>query len=95
MSAGRPTPDSVSPRPAMPADGTRQLLQWGSSILGTGLLAALLLVTVLGGFTVTGATTNSGWFALIVALMCIPFGGLLLTLGAAKWLRNRAIARHR
>jgi hypothetical protein len=27
--------------------------------------------------------------------MCIPFGGLLLTLGAAKWLRNRAIARHR
>ena len=32
--------------------------------------------TVLGGFSRTGASTNSGWFALIVALMCIPFGGL-------------------
>lgn len=56
---------------------------------GAGLLAALLLVTLLGGFTRTGATTNTGWFALIVALMCLPFGGLLLTLGVAKWLRNR------
>ncbi|MDE3187037.1 MAG: hypothetical protein KGM96_05855 [Acidobacteriota bacterium] len=77
----------------MPNDGTRELLRWGSSIVGTGLLAALLLVTVLGGFTRTGATTNTGWFALIVALMCLPFGGLLLLLGVAKWLRNRAIAR--
>ncbi len=95
MSAARPTHDSVTSRPSMPPDGTRQLLQWGSSIVGAGILAAVLLETLLGGFTVTGATTNSGWFALIVALMCIPFGGLLLTLGVAKWLRNRAIARHR
>jgi TRAP-type C4-dicarboxylate transport system permease small subunit len=62
-------------------------------MVGTGLLAALLLVTVLGGFTRTGASTNTGWFALIVALMCLPFGGLLLTLGVAKWLRNRRIRR--
>jgi hypothetical protein len=74
-------------------DGTRQLLQWGSSMLGTGILAAILLETVLGGFSPTGASTNTGWFALILALMCIPFGGLLLTLGVAKWLRNRAIQR--
>jgi membrane-bound metal-dependent hydrolase YbcI (DUF457 family) len=73
----------------MPGDGTRQLLQWGSSMLGTGLLAVLLLLTLLGGFTRQGATTNAGWFALIVALMCLPFGGMLLTLGVAKWLRNR------
>ncbi len=78
-----------------PDDGTRQLLRWGASILGAGLLAALLLVTVLGGFSPTGASTNTGWFALIVALMCIPFGGLLLTLGGAKWLRNRALFRNR
>ena len=59
-------------------------------MLGAGLLAALLLETLLGGFSPTGASTNTGWFALIVALMCIPFGGLLLALGVAKWLRNRA-----
>jgi hypothetical protein len=62
-------------------------------MVGTGLVAALLLETVLGGFSRTGASTNTGWFALIVALMCLPFGGLLLALGVAKWLRNRRIAR--
>ena len=82
-------------RTAIADDGTRQLLQWGGSMVGVGALAALLLVTVLGGFSATGASTNTGWFALIVALMCIPFGGLLLALGIAKWLRNRAISRLR
>lgn len=74
-------------------DGTRQLLQWGGTMVGAGLAAALLLETVLGGFSPTGASTNGGWFALIVALMCLPFGGLLLALGVAKWLRNRSLAR--
>ena len=73
----------------MPDDGTRQLLKWGSSIVGTGVLAAVLLETVLGGFTRTGAHTNTGWFALILVLGGIPFGGMLLTLGVAKWLKNR------
>ena len=92
----KPAPNqSVQPRLAQPEDGTRQLLQWGGSMVGTGLLAAALLETVLGGFSPTGASTNTGWFALIVALMCIPFGGLLLALGVAKWLRNRRIARER
>ena len=76
-------------------DGTRQLLQWGGSTLGTGIVSALLLLTVLGGFSPTGASTNSGWFALIVALMCIPFGSLLLALGIAKSLRNRRLSRGR
>jgi hypothetical protein len=74
-------------------DGTRQLLQWGSSMVGAGVLAAILLQTLLGGFGPTGASTNTGWFALIIALMCLPFGGLLLTLGIAKWLRNRSLQR--
>lgn len=78
----------------MPDDGTRQLLRWGGSIVGTGLLAGVLLMTVLGGFTRTGAHTNAGWFALIVVLGCIPFGGMLLTLGVAKWLRNQRLARN-
>ena len=82
----------ATPQPArskIPGDGTRQLLQWGSSMAGAGLVAVLLLLTLLGGFTRQGATTNAGWFALIVAFMCLPFGGLLLTLGLAKWFRNR------
>ena len=84
--------ESATTPAGMPDDGTRQLLQWGGSMVGSGVLAAILLVTVLGGFTPTGATTNSGWFALIVALMCIPFGSLLLTIGVAKWFRNRSLA---
>jgi membrane-bound metal-dependent hydrolase YbcI (DUF457 family) len=91
MTAGRPI--SEPNRQAQPDDGTRQLLQWGGSMVGAGLLCILLLVTVLGGYSRNGASTNAGWFALIVALMCLPFGGLLLTLGVAKWFRNRSQAR--
>ena len=87
-------PHTAAIRSAPPADdGTRQLLQWGGSMVGAGVAAVVLLHTVLGGFTPTGATTNGGWFALIVALMAIPFGGLLLILGAAKWLHNRRMGR--
>lgn len=70
-------------------DGTRQLLISGAGLVGAGAGCAVLLVTVLGGYTHTGATTNGGWFALIVAMMTLPFGGLLLALGVAKWLRKR------
>ena len=76
-------------RHPLPNDGTRQLLQWGSSMVAIGLICVALLLTLLGGYSRTGASTNSGWFALIVALTCLPFGTLLLTLGVAKWLRNR------
>jgi hypothetical protein len=78
---------------ALPGDGTRELLQWGGTILGSGLLALLLLQTLLGGFSATGASTNTGWFALIIALGCIPFGSLLLGLGVAKWFRRRGLAQ--
>lgn len=74
-------------------DGTQQLLRWGGSMVTLGLVAMLLLETILGGFTATGAHSNAGWFALIIALMCLPFGSLLLALGLAKWLRNRAGTR--
>ena len=87
------SPTSNANRSTPPDDGTRQLLQWGGSMVGSGLFAVLLLVTVLGGYSRLGASTNAGWFALIVALMCLPFGALLLTLGLAKWLRNRRHAR--
>jgi hypothetical protein len=88
-------PHIPTSRNSQPDDGTRQLLQGGASILGSGILAGILLVTVFGGFSPIGAHTNAGWLALIAALMCIPFGALLLTLGVAKWFRNRRIARER
>ena len=81
-------------RPAKTAemtDGTPQLLRWGGGTVAVGVVAVIVLETLLGGISATGASTNSGWFALIVALMCIPFGGLLLALGVAKWLRNRSM----
>jgi uncharacterized membrane protein YidH (DUF202 family) len=79
--------------PLRMTDGTTQLLRGGASIVGTGLVALVLVLTVFGGVTRTGAHSNGGWLALIVALMCIPFGGLLLLLGLAKWFRNRSMAR--
>jgi len=82
-------------RRTQPDDGTRQLLRWGGSMVGTGVLCLLLLVTVLGGYTRLGASTNTGWFTLIVALMCIPFGLMLLALGVAKWRQNRRTAGNR
>jgi len=72
-----------------PSDGTRELLTAGSLILLFGLLAFLLLVTVLGGINADGAHSNAGWLALILAAMCVPFGIMLAALGAAKWLRKR------
>jgi hypothetical protein len=72
-----------------PGDGTRQLLQSGGGTLATGILAAALAQFVLGGIGREGPHTNSGWLALIVALMCLPFGFLLSLLGVAKWFRNR------
>ncbi len=62
-------------------------------MVAAGTVCVILLETMLGGFTSTGAHSNTGWFVLIIALMCLPFGGLLLTLGIAKWLRNRSLGR--
>jgi hypothetical protein len=72
-------------------DGTTQLLSGGSLIMAIGLVAFLLLMTVLGGVGVEGAHSNTGWLALIVAMMCLPFGLLLTILGVAKWLRRRSL----
>jgi drug/metabolite transporter (DMT)-like permease len=79
----------------MPDDGTVQLLRTGIWILVVGGLAALLTATVFGGIGIHGPHTNSGWLALLLAMMCLPFGSMLTLLGAAKWLRNRRLARGR
>ena len=79
----------------MPDDGTAQLLRAGIWILVVVGLAALLTATVFGGIGIHGPHTNSGWLALLLAMMCLPFGCMLTLLGAAKWLRNRRLARAR
>jgi hypothetical protein len=78
---------------ASSGDGTRQLLGAGFLILAVGVAAALLTKTVFGGIGEQGPHTNSGWLALIAAMMCLPFGLMLTVLGSAKWLRNRQIAK--
>jgi len=75
-------------------DGTRALLRAGLGMLVAGALAALLAATVFGGISRQGPHTNAGWLAIIVALACLPFGLMLFALGAAKWVRNRRLARH-
>ena len=88
-----PTPTSIPP-PGPPDDGTRELLRWGGWTLAVGLLFAVLAKTVFGGIGEQGPHTNGGWLALIIALMCLPFGCMLFLLGAAKWLRNRRRSRN-
>jgi hypothetical protein len=77
----------------LPDDGTRQLLQGALWTLLTGVLAALATLFLFGGIGIHGPHTNAGWIALIVAMMCLPFGCMLLLLGGAKYFRNRWLAR--
>ena len=89
--SGKPRPLKLVPNAA--DDGTNQLLRGGLSILGFGLLAVALLFTILGGIGVDGARSNAGWLALVIGMMCVPFGLMLSMLGAAKWLRRRNLRR--
>lgn len=82
-----------APRLTQPEDGTRQLLHAGLWTLAVGFSAALLTATVFGGISRQGPHTNSGWIFLLISLMCVPFGFMLFALGAAKWFRNRRIAK--
>ncbi len=82
-----PFPSPADPKPG--DDGTTQLLRGGSLILTIGLVAFVLLMTILGGVGVEGAHNNAGWLALITGAMCLPFGLMLTALGVAKWLRKR------
>jgi amino acid transporter len=77
------------------SDGTTELLQWGGSILGAGVLSILALLTILGGVGPEGARNNAGWLALIIGAMCLPFGLMLTMLGVAKWLRRRSLEKQR
>ena len=63
---------------------TRKILTTGSAIFFIGVVAALLVETVLGGIGRQGPHTNAGWLALMLAMGCLPTGFLTLLLALAK-----------
>ncbi len=69
---------------------TRKFLQTGLAIFGTGVLAALLMYTVLGGVGRQGPHTNGGWLALMLAMGCLPTGTLTLALAVLKLIGDRS-----
>ncbi len=69
--------------PALQQD-TRTLLRTGIAIFGTGILASLLMLTILGGVGRQGPHTNYGWLALMIAMGCLPTGFLTLSLAILK-----------
>ena len=67
---------------------TRAILRVASGIETAGIACALV-VWASGGMSSHGPHNNLGWFALIVALGCVPTGTFFLLLGAAKWMGDR------
>ncbi len=74
-------------------DGTLHLLRSGFLVSGVAVLCLCLTLWTLGGVGPDGPQTAAGWLTLLIALMCLPFGMLLLLLGGAKWLRNHGLSR--
>lgn len=68
---------------------TRILLRSGIGIFSTGILAALLTLTLFGGVSHQGPHTDLGWLALMLAMGCLPTGLLTLILAVAKVLGDR------
>jgi hypothetical protein len=68
---------------------TRQLLSTGLAIFLTGVVAAVLALTVCGGIGRQGPHTNSGWLALMIAMGCLPTGTLTLVLAVFKVIGDR------
>ena len=80
---------NLTPTPDRTPDGTRELLQGGLLILVTGIACFAVLILFLGGLDRDGAHSNAGWMALVIGMMCLPFGLLLFLLGVAKHFRRR------
>ena len=68
---------------------TRTILRTGTLTFGTGVIAAVLALTVFGGIGRQGPHTNSGWLAVMLAMGCLPTGFLTLLLGISKFFGDR------
>ena len=84
---------TIEPKPMPTGTDTAALMRTGGGCLAVGSLSALLMLTVFGGVTRQGPHTNSGWLALMITMMCAPFGTMLFALGLAKWLGHRRASR--
>jgi FtsH-binding integral membrane protein len=74
-------------------DGTNQLIRTGFWTLAFGIAATALAALVFSGFTQQGPHSSIGWLCIMFALMGLPFGITVSSLGLAKSLRNRHLAR--
>ena len=79
---------TVATIPGKMRDDTRAILRVAGSIEAVGVICAIA-VWATGGMTSHGPHGNLGWFALVVALGCIPTGSFFLLLGFAKWVGDR------
>ncbi|MGP8260826.1 MAG: hypothetical protein ACLQM6_12840 [Acidobacteriaceae bacterium] len=68
---------------------TRQLFRTGLGLFLTGVVAAVLALTLGGGMSRQGPHSNAGWLALMVAMGCLPLGTLTLALALAKLIGER------
>lgn len=68
---------------------TRILLRSGIGIFVTGIVAALLTMSIFGGISHQGPHTDAGWLALVLALGCLPTGFITLALALAKVIGDR------
>ena len=64
-------------------------MRTGLWLIGTGAVAAALMLTVFGGVTMHGPHTNGGWLALMIVMGCLPTGTLTLLLAVAKLVGDR------
>jgi hypothetical protein len=69
---------------------TRTLLRSGIGIFSTGVIAALLTLTVFGGVSHHGPHTDAGWLSLMLAMGCLPTGLMTLVLAIAKVFGDRS-----
>ena len=74
-------------------DGTNHLLSTGLWTLAVGIAAAAVAALFFGAFTAQGPHSSPGWLCMMLALMSLPFGITVASLGLAKSLRNRHLAR--
>src|SRR5215469_8293435 len=83
--------DTRQPRKSVCKDNAPLfLLLSGMKVLVAGAIAAGMVFAMFGGVSADGPRGVSGWFSLVAAMMCMPFGLLRCLQGVLGWLRYRS-----